>query len=804
MREVMRLVWRDRLVDLLHEATNSPLTIVQAPFGYGKTVAVRQFVARTSQRVVWVDLDESRAQLPRPDLLANPHEKTLVVLDDFQAASDEVTEELSRLVSTVPPHVRLLVTTRRNLHLPVARWRAQGLVADVGLDDLRFREGETLAAFEDGALDEAESAAVRRITLRSEGWAAGIQLFTPTPAPVAPGRRDEYDAAAGAALLDVILADQPPELQEFLLTTSILFTFTADLGRAVTGRPDAGQLIDQARDANLMLLPVDDQHVWFRYQRLFAELLRDRLAERGEDEVRALHRRAATWLLERQEPDAVGHLVAAGEGDDALIRLVSDVESFSRGGRSQGIDWSTVFPTDWVEQSPLRMIYVATVLTRTGWTEQADIWLDAAERAHAESAPPSQAERALLAAARAVLHAVEGNAEQASVLGRQALALMDDPGGTPVGRRLLVMLAMLYLVGDQPDEAEAMCAVLDRPQQPDVVRALLVPALRAGVAERRGQLRLAERLARAALQTVETLELPFHASMSEARIALAGVLRERGDFEEAEDQALAAAEVVETQGWGAVAQYCQIEVAKARIARAGPRAGLAVMDELRADPERPLPQVLATAIAGIEARTRLAMGDLDRAAQLVDELPPSPLTTLLEARVALARHDPDTAQRLIDEVTEVDLRTGLMRSLIAVRIALVRGDNAARDSHLLAAAIVGADEGFCSVFLEVVPDLLPVLRHLAAGRGRLRPLIVGIDRYLAAIVDTRPQSQPLSERERSVLRYLPSQLTNREIAAELDITTNTLKTHLRSLYRKLNVTSRHAAVRQARAMGVLR
>lgn len=790
MHVVMQEVRRERLVELLREATASPLTVVQAPFGYGKTVAVRQFTEQSALRVVWVQAGESEVDLPRPDLLANPRETTLIVFDDFHDASEAASEEFRRIMGHVPLHVRLLVITRRNLRLPMARWRAQGLVADVGLDDLRFRPVEAIAAFDDGALDAGEIAAIRRITERSEGWVAGIHVLAPTLGA-------ELDPVAGPALLDAVLANHPAELREFVLTTSILFTFTVDLCRAVTGRADAGDLIDRARAANLLLLPVDDRDIWFRYQRLFAELLRARLAERGPEEVRALHRRAAAWLLERNEPDAVGHLVAAGDGDDALIGLVSEVEFLSLGGRSRGIDWSRVFPTHWVEQSPRRMIYVASVLTHTGWSEQAAHWLDTAEQA--EITDP--ADRALLAASRAVWHAIDGDGDQALLVGRGALLLMDDPGATPVGRRLVAMLAMLLLVREEAEEAAALCDLLDRPQSPDMVRALLVPALRAGVAERRGELQQAERLARAVLQTVETLELPFHASISEARIALARVLRERGEFDEAEAQALAAAEAVETQGWWAVAEYGRVELAKVRVARSGARAGLAMVDQMRA--ARPLPPLVEGVVDALEARLRMASGDLDRVVELLDGLPP-PQVAVMRARLALVRHDPDAAERHLADLVGDDVRTELLRSLVTARIAAARGDDRARDEHLLAAAKVGAREGFCAAFLELALELMVELRALAEVRGQLRPLLVRLDRYVAAMVAGMPHEQSLSQRELGVLRYLPSQLTNREIAAELDITTNTLKTHLRSLYRKLNVSSRDEAVRQGRASGLLR
>ena len=799
MHHEMQLVRRQRVVDLIRRATASTLTIVQAPFGYGKTVAVEQFAATGECRVTWVDAHHLTAGgLPRADRIGSPDETTVVVIEDMQLVDDPAAlEALGHLVEAVPRHVRLLVTTRRRLDLPIARWRAQGLLAEIGPDDLRFRPDEVAAAFAHDPLSPADRAELHDLAERSEGWAAGLRLLTATPAT------GSVATPAGRALLDELLADQPDDVREFLTTTSVLARFTADLCRVVTGSADAGRLLDRVRRANLFLLPLDDEEVWFRYQPLFAELLRARLRERGGAEVRTLHHRAAGWFLDQDRPDAVGHLVAAGDGEHALDLLAADVQFMTTSdGIGRGVDWSAVFPPGWIAETPTRMVYVAAVLTRTGWIDHAADWMDRADRA-LRHAPRDDPARGLLAAARSIWHSFDDDPVRTIEVGNEALARLGD-ANPPLRRRLVANLAINHVQLDQHDEAEAYCALLDDTRSSELIRGLLVPALRARSAERQGALLRAESLARQSLGTGEALGVPFHAAGNEARVALARVLVEHGAFGEAEALLLATVDGYGERGWLTGVVVARVELARVRAARGGPAAGLAVVEELRRrDGELPVPKSVRPVLDVLEAQLRIEVGDVDGTSPLIDGLRPGIDRQLLDVTRALAQRDLRAATDLLDAVPVPDLRTRLVTDLRAARIAGLRADHDVRDRRLLDAASAGAREGFCHVFVEEAPELLPVLRSLAETRRQLLPLVVSLDglqRHLSLAGGT---DLTLSRRELSVLHYLPSDLTNPEIATQLDITTNTLKTHVRSLYRKLGVGSRAAAVRAARASGQL-
>jgi len=800
MKHEMQLVRRPRVVELLRRATTGALTIVQAPFGYGKTVAVEQLAAEGLFRVVPLDTRHlTGVKLPKPDTIAWDQEATLLVLEDFQRVTEPtVLDQVSRFVEQVPSHVRLLVTSRRPLdHLPVARWRAQGLLSEIGPEELCFTPDEVAAAFPHDPLSPADRDALHALWERSEGWAAGLRLLasTSTTGPI--------DSYACRSLLDRVLADQPDDLREFLTTTSVLLRFTADLCRQVTGSSDAGRLLDRVGQADLFLQPLDEERVWFRYQRLFAELLRARLAAQDGDRLHALHRRAARWFLERREPDAIGHLVAAGEGEQALDLLAADVD-FTPHSDDGLVDWPVVFPAAWVAESPTRMVYVASVLTRTGWPTDAARWLDRAERALA-AGPPDDFARAHLLTTRAIWHTFDGNPDETLRVGREALGLFGDEI-TPSRRRLVGNMAICHLLLDELDEAEACCKLLDDARSTDLLRGLVLPAVRSRIAERRGSLTEAENLARRALATAASLDLPFHTAGQEARVALSRVLAERGAFEESEELLTSAMASYRARGWRGGVAEAEIELVPTIAARDGIEAGLAAIARARVGDAGPLPPAVEPVADRYEAGLRVEVGDLDRAAALIERLPEGNDRQLLKVALTLARGDLRGATDLLDDVPVTDLRTRVVTDLRAARIAAARGHADVRDRRLLDAASAAVGEGFCLVFLREAPDLLPALRTLAETRRQLLPLVIALDSLQARAGAGGPGSGPepeLSRRELSVLRYLPSELTNPEIAGQLDITTNTLKTHVRSLYRKLGVTSRAGAVQAARVAGLL-
>ena len=825
---------RADVVERLRAATTRPLTLVRAPAGYGKTEALRQFASTSGMRTVWAspgatgfwgevtralpgegepgpddDLDDLDDLVVDRlcDRAATLPDTTVLVLDGLDRAIDPgIARQLTRLVELLPSRLRLVVVTRHQLHLPTGRWRTQGRVTEIGADDLRFGPDETAALLGELGIQDMRDDAVQALTDRAEGWPAGVQLLATSLHGAAvtaeEGADLALDADAAKDLTDRTLGAQSPETQAFLLTTSVLGRFSADLCRAITGRPDAGRMLREADESNLFVVPLDDDRAWFRYQRLFGELLRAELDLRHAGTARSLRRIAAKWFVTRRDARGAVHQLA-GNADDLgeAFSLVTGDPYDAGWGHLLGTDWSAVFPAGWVQGAPERMLHFAALLGRSGRLAEATEWLERSELALAD-APDDHPTRGLLLSAQAMWNGVTLHARQCEELGVRALQQPLPPEAMVFHERVRVVMITSRMLLDDVDGAEALCDELDVPSSSEIMRSLMAPAFRARQAFRRGHLRRAEDQARRVLQTAAAMGIPHHPGMRDAQVALAGVLAERGEFDEAERLVGQAAEMADSLGWPAFAALYRAELTQVRSARWSPCIGVEMLDDIRRSLRgHPVgPELIAT-LDLHEARLRLADGELDGAEALLDGVLPGAQRDLLALRLALARDDRRAAITLLAELEPSNPRDRLLRDLCAARLAAARGDGAQRDRHLLAAARVAAAEGFAGSFLCEAGQLLPALRRVAAGHHELQQLVATVD----AVAARRggPSRTQLSEREIAVLRYLPSGMTHHEIAGELGVSANTVKSHVRSLYRKLGVQSRPDAVSAARRTALL-
>ena len=839
--DVTPLLLRDDVVQRLRAATTRPLTIVQAPAGYGKTEAVRQFRAGSAQPTAWaslssehqsaffwrrvthafdhahpglVDVGGTVASDVSDDLAVDALREsashlpgtTTLVLDGFDRVLDRpTTRQVARFVELLPANLRIVLVTRHDLHLPTGRWRAQGRVAEIGADDLRFGPGDTADLLDRLGIGDLGADTVQALTDRAEGWPAGVHLLARSLRWRAPDQPDAaqqpLDDEAARALTDRILGAQTAEMQAFLLTTSVLGRFTADLCRTVTGQADAGRMLREVDEANLFVVPLDDDKTWFRYQGLFAELLRAELDRRHPVAARALRRTAAGWFAARRDPrGAVHQLSAAGDLGEAFSLVNAD--PYDAGwGHLIGTEWSTVFPAGWIEGDPSRMLQFAALLGRSGRLDEATEWIRRAATT-LEERPEDDPGQALLLSAEALWSGITLHAERCEQLAARALGAAAPTGADVFHERVRVVVVAVRLVLDDLDGAEQMCATLDVPRSSQIMRSLMTPSFRARIALRRGHLRVAEDTARLALQTGQAMGVPRHPGLRDAQMALAGVAAERGEFDEAERLIGMAATMADDLGWPAIAAVYRAELAHVHAVRWTPSAGLTVLDDVRHSLEdQPVGTELFAALDGHEARLRIAAGDLGRARALLGGLLPGPQRDLVDLRLAVAGNDGPHAAHLLETLVPVTQRDRLVRDLCAARLAARSGSFEERDRHLLTAARAGAAEGFCCLFLQEAPHLVPALRELSRQHHDLHRMVAALE----AVVRQRdvPRHTELSERETAVLRYLPSHLTHQEIASELGVSTNTVKSHVRSLYRKLGVQSRPDAVAAARHMALL-
>lgn len=840
----LRPVARPRLLPMYLRTEAVPLTIISGPAGCGKTVAARQCVEAVRLPTAWVSFDEDddetrlwqyvvealRRALPALDLdsdepAADPGnpppflgellnaldrvaEPVVLVLHDLHLVSGGAHYgDLAFLVDHAPATLHMVVVTRATPPWPLARWRVSGDLEEIGEDELRFRDGEAgeLLAAEGLHLPDDER---ELLVQRTEGWAAGLRLAALSI--VAHDDRAEAVRRFGGEDRRVVdyfesevLDRESPEVRELLLSTAVLDRFDLELCRAVSGRRDADALLQHLVDANLFVVPLDPRREWFRYHRLFAAALRHELELHAPERVAGLHRAAAAGHTRHGDAElAVRHLVASGARDEAFELVVSERDDEAEPEEWRG-GWLDRFPPGYVAEDAGRMLDLAAALVADGRFEESELWLERAGRA-LERAGGRQGRRAHLLALSAVCRAGRGDAERAVDEGLSALdAAADRIEGDPVLERLPVHLARSLLLLDDLPGAERMCERLTSTGVSDSVSMLLRPGVCARIAARSGDLRRAEALAQRVLVGADKLGTPNHSATLDARLASAAVELDRDRLTEAEAELDRVRALARQRNAIPYAVLAHLEHARVAAARAGAGEGLSSLTAARRLEELARGQVLARRIDALEARLCIDSGDLGRAAALLRYLSTGPGRTLLEARFDLASGFPDVARSRIAPIAFATRREQLAAALLTAR-ALIGTDRAAAERHLSRALDLGGPEGFVRPFLEEGREVAAALRGVTRSAPAPLP-----GRLVAALAGrSRPArregpDEPFSERERSVLRYLPSRLTNQEIAGELFISLNTLKTHLKSIYRKLDAGSRAEAVAAARRAGLL-
>jgi LuxR family maltose regulon positive regulatory protein len=479
------LVARPRLVERLTLGLQGELTVVCAPAGFGKTALLADWARHGGERVAWLSLDAGdndpsrfwrhvAAALggvrdgvgqrlgpllgPPPPrsfeavvttlvngLAAAPGELVLVLDDYHLIDSAAVHQSLGLLVEHLPPGLRMVLASRSDPPLSLARLRARGQLVEVRAAELRFNRQEAAALLRGAVGTELPESTVSALTARTEGWAAGLQLA----ALSLRGREDVAGFVAAFSgshryvldyLAEEVLDRQPQRLREFLLETSILERLSGPLCDAVTDRSDSQQLLEEVERANLFLVPLDEVRGWWRYHHLFADLLRARLGQERPERLPVLHHAAAAWH-EQHGPvdDAIGHALAAGDAAWAA-RLVERhaAATLARGEGATVSRWLARLPDQVVRARPRLCVVQAYQAAVAGRAEAGDRWLDLADRALAatNAEEPAQATQNLeglvagrtpvdvpgmAAVLRADLARLRGDAEGTVRLARQVL-----------------------------------------------------------------------------------------------------------------------------------------------------------------------------------------------------------------------------------------------------------------------------------------------------------------------------------------------------------------------------------------------
>lgn len=885
------LVHRQALLRQLDAARDAKLAVVTAPAGFGKSTLLAQWTASLGEQDAaagWLSLDAGDddlgrfldylvAALARADAsvardvpalirsspvlpvdsiltmlvngLAARSGHLVLVLDDCHVLTAPViTRFLDALLAYAPASFHLVLATRGQLPLKLAAMRVKGQMIRIDDQALRFSLAETESFLNGTRALGLEHSDVVSLQHRAEGWIAGLQLAslsledrTGTDRSAVIRRFSGTDRGIAEFLAHDVLGRLPEETIAFLLATSVLDRISAPLAAHLTGHPDAAAMLEEIDAANLFLIPLDADQVWFRYHHLFADLLRSLLARRQPQRVAVLHRKAAEWLSQQgHTSDAVQHALAAGDSAFAAALVETCSMPLIRLGHITRVrEWLNSLPEALVGERPRlqlaqvwilfhmsRPVPAAAILRRARDTIER---LEGANRLTAAERNEFRAE--LLALTAGVISAADRSATAA----RHARAWLENfPEGQHFCKGTLANVHgfCLYSLGDLDAARLACLKGRDSHDRAESVFGIVYSELILGLVEQSaGNLRRARQHFQSAT-THARAELG-QGSYAESMVAIFEVelLYEWNDLDGAERLLQQHRQIIEECGLVVHEMACKLSAARLAASRGRLDEALSALERAERQGLRTRYRRLFASALDERVRLLLERGDLESARLVlksrgIDEAwlasppaqrPASEPEHIAMARVLVAGGRPEAALRLLDRLSQRLRSGGRLKRLAQVRALSAVAAYRAGDSLTALAAIVdavslSAPQGALRSLMDEGAALRDVLRF---AQSRIPSWKAGSDLggFVAKLLDAECEAPPplasarrrapeFSAREADVARLLSSGQTNRDVARALALAPDTVKWHLKNIFGKLGVSNRTQAVLRLQELGL--
>ena len=771
----------------------------------------------------------------------------VLVLDDYHVIdSTEVQTGIEFLLEHLPPGVHLVLASRADPALPLPRLRARGDLVEIRASDLRFTADEADSYLTDTMGLQLTPGDVTALEERTEGWIAALQLAALSMA----GRDDITSFIAGFAgddryvvdyLVEEVLQRQPEDVQAFLLQTSVLDRLTGSLCDAVTGQ-DGGRALLEALDRdNLFLVPLDDRRQWYRYHHLFADVLQARLLDEQPDRVGDLHRLASDWYEQNGDrSEAIRHAMAGGDFPSAAALIELEMPAMRRDRREPTLrGWLEQLPDAVLRARPVLCNGLAGTRMSTGTFEgvdellsDAERWVDASEEQQATPTDMVVVDQdgfsrlpADIAVHRAGLALLRGDVDSTVGFARRALdlALEDDHLARGAASALRGLAA--WSTGDlEVAHASYTDCLVDFERIDHVSDVLGCSITLADIEVTQGRLRGAMRTYQRALQLASRHTSRLLRGTVDMHVGMAALHREFGDLPAARRDLTRSRELGDLAGLPQNAYRWRVVMAQVCEAEGDLEAAIGLLDEADrlydgdfSPNVRPVP--------ALRARTWIRHGRVDdalawvgqRGLSVADDLSYlSEFEHLTLARTLVAEATQQRDERSLDQALELLGRLlraaqdgGRHGSVIEIRVveALAhqkRGDTTEALASLERAMTLAEPEGYARTFLDEGAPMAALLTAIA-DRGSATPYVRRLRAALGVAPNTAAPAmvEPLSSRERDVLRLLGTDLNGPEIARELVVSLNTVRTHTKNLYMKLGVNNRRAAIRRAHELDLL-
>jgi LuxR family maltose regulon positive regulatory protein len=896
------LVPRPRLIEQLNDGLHRKLTLISAPAGFGKTTLVSEWVdtlqldapkkIQIEHKIAWLSLDESdndpvrfltylmaalnqiegdeaslgggalsMLQTPQPppaetilisliNKIAAIHNRIILILDDYHLINAQpIHDALNFLLENLPPQIHLVVATREDPPLHLARLRVRSQVTELRAADLRFISSEAAEFLnQEMGLDLSEKD-IAALEKRTEGWIAGLQLA----AISLQGQTDTsrlIQSFTGSHrlvldyLIEEVLTQQHERVQTFLLQTAILDRLTGSLCDALTSQEDSQATLEMLEQANLFIISLDDDRRWYRYHHLFADLLRRRLRQNQPEQMPTLHHRASEWYEQNGFTDeAIEHALRAEDFERAAHLIEEMAEAvWGRGEHTKLGRWLDRLPVELVFTKPQLCIFNAWILFVNGQQDAAERSLQIAEKRfetntdRATEPSPIEWSRLLgsesmkiqgrVAVIRAFLSFFRGDVPGIIQYSHQALEYLPEQDFT-WRSTVAIVLGDAHTI-NQLEALEACKAT------GDIYLILLTNLKLATTLRSQGKLQRTKEICQQLMQLAHECGLSQIGLVGWLLAIWGEVLAEFNDLDGAIDKARKGVEL--TQRGGTVAglgrsYMCLIRILFSRGEMAGGEEIIQKMENVAR--ESKVPPWITIPMAAWQARLWLAQDRLEAAFQWVEErglytdgesthLDEINYVMLIEyvtlARILIVQERLGEATGLLQRLLEAAEAGGRTSRVIEILIlqALARQAQGDIDQAIITlekALTLAEPEGFIQIFVDEGSPMAGLL-YKALSRGIAHDYT---NRLLAAFPVTEPEPavppksqalkselvEPLSEREIEVLQLVAEGLTNQEIASRLYLAPSTVKVHTRNIYGKLGAHHRADAVAKARAFGIL-
>ena len=884
------VVLRPRLTEQLNVGLHAKLTLISAPAGFGKTTLVGEWITNCERPVAWLSLDEGDSdpvrflsylvaalqtikaeigegvlavlQSPQPpstelilttllNEITTMQGNFILVLDDYHLAdSQPVDQALTFLVEHLPPQMHLVIATREDPHLPVARLRARGQLTELRAVDLRFTPAEAVEFLNRAMGLNLSADEIKALETRTEGWIAGLQL-------AAISMRGRSDAAGFIQaftgshrfvldyLVEEVLQRQPEPIRNFLLQTAILDRLCAPLCDAVTERDDGKEMLEMLERGNLFIIPLDDQRQWYRYHPLFAEVLQARFLDKHPDQVFNLHQRASKWYEQNGSAvDSIRHALAAKDFERAAIlieRTVPEMRRNRQGATVTELGWLKALPDELVRFRPVLCVDYAYALFGGGELEavearlqDAERWLDTtSDTAGMVVVDKEEFQRlpGMIALLRAAQALARGDMPEAAINARRVLDHAPQDSHLMLGGAASVLGLAAWASGDLEVARRMTADGMENVRRAGYISSAIGGAIvLADIQIAQGCLHEAMSTYEQGLRWATQPGAPVLRGAADMHVGMANLYREYNDLKTATQHLLTSQSLGELAGLPQNPYRWCTAMARVREAQGDLDEALDLLDQAeRLYDANFSPNVRP--IATQKVRIWIAQGRLGKALDWVHEQGLSvenELSYLREfdhitlSRVLLARYQSDRldrsiqeAQGLLERLQKAAKERGGKESVIEIKILQAIAYHAQgnlpaalfpfRHAHALA-----EPEGYVRMFLDEGSSMMQLLREAAKREimadytGKLLAAFEAEkSRDKSPLAPTQPLIEPLSQRELEILHLIAQGLSNRQIAERLFLALDTVKGHNRIIFDKLQVQRRTEAIARAHELNLL-